>query len=232
MNQEIKAPEFEVLSFIPQNFFNKEVNEEFIKLTMKSVLPIGEWVKGVAEKNEPDYIYNKVPFEFTLASDKCKKNNKDNFINKLRTITYTSNNTEDDAINYIKNQIEVKANKKYSLENVHLCILSLIEKFDWVSDEYGSYTHDLIDYKRESFFNEIKKNYIDTNIFKNIFIIFPDMTSFWWVWDVASDKKISLRVTPQMMESEKYPYFIEKRLYTQFVEKGLLKDLFGIGKSK
>ena len=35
-----------------------------------------------------------------------------------------------------------------------------------------------------------------------------------------------------MMESEKYPYFIEKRLYTQFVEKGLLKDLFGIGKSK
>ena len=37
MNQEIKAPEFEVLSFLPKDFFNKKVNEEFNKLVMKSI---------------------------------------------------------------------------------------------------------------------------------------------------------------------------------------------------
>ena len=71
MNQEIKAPEFEILSFFPQNFFNKEVNEEFIKLVMSSIFSNGKWIKGEANKKEPDYIYNGIPFEFTLASDKC-----------------------------------------------------------------------------------------------------------------------------------------------------------------
>ena len=48
MNQEIKAPEYEVLTFLPQDFFNKNVNEEFIKLVMSSIFSEGEWVKGIA----------------------------------------------------------------------------------------------------------------------------------------------------------------------------------------
>ena len=36
MKQKIKAPEFEVLSFLPKDFFNKDINEEFTKLVMSS----------------------------------------------------------------------------------------------------------------------------------------------------------------------------------------------------
>ena len=42
---------------------------------MKSVLGNGIWQKGNPELKEPDYIFNNIPLEFTLASDKCNKNN-------------------------------------------------------------------------------------------------------------------------------------------------------------
>lgn len=223
-NNQSKAPSFEIISFIPKDFFNKENHEGFIHLTMKSVLGEGEWENGDPNKKEPDYIFNNVPFEFTLASDKCNNN----FINRLRTHSYTTNNSEDDALSYIEHQIKKKSKKEYSLPNVHLCILCLIEQFNWISDKYGSYTHHLIDYTREQFFNKIKIKYIDTKIFSNIFIIFPDMTANWWVWDVSSDKKVSLRVHPKMIESRKYPFYIEKRLYKQLVEAGILLNDFGL----
>lgn len=228
MNQEIKAPEFEVLSFLPKDFFNKKVNEEFIKLVMKSIFSDGEWLKGNENKQEPDYIYNGIPFEFTLASDKCSNKNKDNFIKRMKIGNYTSENVEKDAFYYIEEQIKDKKTKKYSLKNIHLCILCLLDRFDWVSDEYGSLTHFITDYQRECFFKYIKETYIDTKRFNNIFLIFPDIFANWWVWDVKSNKKAKLQVEPFMMEAMKYPYFIEKRLYTQFVENGIIKDLFGI----
>ena len=84
MSKEIKAPEFEVLSFFSKNFFNKAVNEEFIKLVMKCIFSNGEWIKGNANKQEPDYIHNNIPFEFTLATDKCNNKNKDNFIKRMK----------------------------------------------------------------------------------------------------------------------------------------------------
>lgn len=232
MSKEIKALEFEVLSFLPQDFFNKNVNEEFIKLVMSSIFSDGEWIKGDVNKKEPDYIYNGIPFEFTLASDKCNNKNKDNFIKRIKDGEYTSENVEKDAFYYIEEQIKDKITKEYSLENVHLCILCLLDRFNWVSDEYGSWTHFITDYQRELFFKYIKESYIDSKSFNNIFLIFPDIVANWWVWDVKSDKKVSLRVEPFMMESEKYPYFIEKRLYTQLVQAGLLNDLFRIVKSK
>ena len=230
MNQEIKAPEYEVLTFLPQDFFNKNVNEEFIKLVMSSIFSEGEWVKGIANNKEPDYLYNSIPFEFTLASDKCNNKNKDNFIKKMKDGEYTSENVEKDAFCYIEEQIKDKTTKEYSLENVHLCILCLLDRFNWVSDEYGSWTHFITDYQRELFFKYIKESYIDTKTFNNIFLIFPDIFANWWVWDVKSNTKAKLQVEPFMMEAMKYPYYIEKRLYTQLVQTGLLKDLFKIVK--
>lgn len=227
MDKEIKAPEFEFLSFLPQNFFNKNVNEKFIKLVMKSIFN-GEWKKGCEEKNEPDFICNGVPFEFTLASDKCNRKNKNNFIRRMKIGQYTSEDVEKDAFFYIEEQIKDKTTKKYSLKNVHLCVLCLLDRFDWISDEYGSYTHFLMDYQRENFFKHIKETYIETKKFSNIFLIFPDMTSYWWVWDVLSDKKVSLFVTPKMIESKNYPYWIEKNLYLNLVRDGLLKDVFSL----
>lgn len=232
MNQEIKAPEYEVLTFLPQDFFNKNVNEEFIKLVMSSIFSEGEWVKGIANNKEPDYLYNSIPFEFTLASDKCNNKNKDNFIKKMKDGEYASENVEKDAFYYIEEQIKDKTTKEYSLENVHLCILCLLDRFNWVSDEYGSWTHFITGYQRELFFKYIKESYIDTKTFNNIFLIFPDIFANWWVWDVKSNTKAKLQVEPFMMEAMKYPYFIKKQLYINLVRDGHLKDLFKIVNKK
>ena len=228
MNNKLIAPEFEVLTSMPKDFFNKNVNEKFIKLVMESIFTDGEWIKGNANNEEPDYFFNNIPFEFTLASDKCTNSNKNNFINKVRKGQYTSENVEKDAIYYINEQIKNKAEKKYSVENVHLCILCMLDRFDWISDMYGSCTHFLTGFSREQYFEKIKNNYIDSNRFRNIFILFPDTIANWWVWDIRSNKKVNLQVTPAMMESQKYPYFIDKRLYLKLVENKLLKNLFGI----
>lgn len=226
MSNEIKPPTFEVYSFLPDNFFNKNVNEEFILIVMKSIFGTDNWRNGNANKQEPDFMFNDAPFEFTLASDKCKNKKKDNFINKLREAKYKTDNSEDDAINYIEQQIEDKSKKKYSVPDVNLCVLCLIESFGWISDEYGSCMHFLTDIKRERFFASIKAKYIDANLFNDIFIIFPDMSAKWWVWSIKFNSKWGLPVSPQMIESEKYPYFIEKRLLQQLVDNNILSDKF------
>ena len=220
MENQIESSSIETLTFLPKDFFNKEVNEKFIKFVMESILQDGKWVKGDANKNEPDYLYNGIPLEFTLASDKCTRKKKENFITKIKTAHYSSENVEKDAIEYIEEQIKDKATKQYSLDNVHLCILCLLDRFDWISDIYGSCTHFLMDPKREEYFKEIKKKYIDTQKFSNIFIIFPDIFITWWVWDVKSNKRYPIPITDAMIESKKYPYIIEKNLYYKLVDKG------------
>lgn len=48
------------------------------------------------------------------------------------------------------------------------------------------------------------------------------------MWDILSNNKVSLQMTPYMIESKDYPYFIEKRLYEKLVNNGYLKDIFNI----
>lgn len=72
MENQIESSSIETLTFLPKDFFNKEVNEKFIKFVMESILQDGKWVKGDANKNEPDYLYNGIPLEFTLAYSKSK----------------------------------------------------------------------------------------------------------------------------------------------------------------
>lgn len=208
----LNAPSYEIYEFFPKDFFKKEVNEEFIKLVMEQVFPKGIWVKGNPNLFEPDYFLNKSPFEFTIASNKKKKGN---FIIQLKTGEYKSENVENDTFSYIEHQIKTKAEKKYSTKNVHLCILCLLDRLQWVSDTYGSYTHFITDVSREQFFNKIKNEYIDTGKFRNIFIIFPDIAASWWVWDVLSNHKIRLQLLDSQIQSKKYPFFVIKNIYDE-----------------
>lgn len=206
-NSSYEPPSYEIYQYIPRNFFNKNFNETFIKLIMEQCFQAGKWIKGNPNLFEPDYFYNGSPFEFTIASD---RNKKSNFIIRLKTANYHTDNVEKDAFGYIEHQIKVKASKKYCVKNVHLCILCLIDRFEWVSDKYGSCTHFITDVQREKFFNKIRNNYIKTNIFKNIFIIFPDITASWWVWDVSSDHKVKLQLLDFQLKSKKYPFVVLK----------------------
>lgn len=111
----LNAPSYEFYEFFPKDFFvskkreSEKGYEKFTKFVMEQLLPTGEWTRGDANKKEPDYFYNNIPFEFTLASD--KKNNK-NFIFRLKTGSYTSDNVEKDAFNYIEHQIKTKSKKR------------------------------------------------------------------------------------------------------------------------
>lgn len=221
----LNAPSYEVYEFFPKDFFDKKSDEnakeyeKFTKFIMEHLLPSGKWVRGDETKQEPDYFYNNIPFEFTLASD---KKGKSNFIFRLKTANYTTNNVEKDAFNYIEQQIEVKSKKEYLISNtktkVYLCVLCLLDRFEWVSDLYGSRTHFITDVPREEFFNKIKKEYLETKKFKGIYIIFPDISASWWVWDLNTENRAKIQLLPMFddLGNYPYPYIIEKELYEKF----------------
>ena len=212
----MKKPYIDVVFGMPKNFFNKEVNETFIKTIMENVLEKGEWVLGNPNNFEPDYFYNNNPFEFTIASDTKRKNN---FVQRFKTGKYTSEDAEKDLIEYILKRVEEKSKKEYSTTGVHLCILCLIESFLWVSDKYGSFTHCLSDIHRKKLFETLRKMYIETERFKNIFIIFPDLTATWWVWDVLTGKRASWSLDEMSITDVKYPFYIERSEYDKIKSK-------------
>lgn len=203
--------EIEACFYVPDHFYNKEVNESFIKFVMGQALSSKseDWMKGDPDKFEPDYFYRGSPFEFTLASDRKKKKN---MIQRFMSHEYTSNNLEADVMQYISASIQAKAPKTYSVDNVHLCVLCILEMFDWVSDEYGSVTQFLFDDVRHKFFEDLRNTYIDTGKFANIFLIFPDLPAKWWVWDIKSNIKKSVQLTDSMIREKKYPFVFPQAL--------------------
>ncbi len=200
----------DLIFYSPKDFRRKEINEPFIQNIMARVLREEDWVKGDPHLLEPDYFCKGTPFEFTIASDKKKKNN---FIEKLYSSQYTSDNVEDDVIGYLSVAIEKKAKKHYSMDNVHLCVLCLLDLTIWVEDQYGSITYDLISYRRTEFFKTINDQYISSGKFANVFLIFPDMDAKWWVWDVLSGHRASIPFSDEDILSGKYPYIITKERF-------------------
>lgn len=208
-------PYSEIYYYFPEKFFHKSVNEPFVRQIMSTVLQRENWVRGDADLLQPDYFCDGIPFEFTIASDKKKKNN---FIQKYRAGQYTSEDVQTDIFSFIEAALRSKAQKNYSVPNVHLCILCLIDGTPWVLDEYGSVTYYLFDGKREEFFSEIKCRYINSKIFNNIFLIFPDMSAKWWVWDVLTNNRSSVQLSPQHLISKKVPFIIEQNIYDEIIK--------------
>lgn len=203
-------PELEMVVYLPPNFMHKSVNEPFIQEIMELALGRKNWRQGKPDKFEPDYLCDGIPFEFTIASDRKKKKN---YIQRFRSATYETENVEDDIIQYIRESVQQKLSKQYSVANVHLCVLCLMDLTDWVLDEYGSITHHLTDHIREEFFLWIKQQCIETKRFNNVFVIFPDMFAKWWVWDVLTDCKTNIQLSTKEMLSGKYPFWINKDAY-------------------
>ena len=207
--------EQEIVGRIPNNFFNKEINEPFIRIIMEKTQKIGKWEKGNPNLREPDYFGDGKGYEFTIASAKKRKNN---FIQKLMNGTYSTEDMEAEMIQYIESRIVDKASKNYSTSEVNLCVLCLLEQFLWVSDVYGSTTYALFNHRRQIFFDRIKKEYIDTKIFENIYILFPDMTAKWWVFNVATGERIAYQLTYKQMKSGDYPFIIMKNVCEEIEE--------------
>ena len=114
---------------------------------------------------------------------------------------------------YITERIDDKASKKYSVENIHLCILCLLDLSKWVSDHYVSVSHALVDYSRQQFFAKTRSKFIDTKVFSNIFIIFPDLCAKWWIYDVLTEKRAFYELTDDEIKSGQIPYVMYKGIY-------------------
>lgn len=211
MQNNVTPPRTEVLAIIPHDFLDKKVNEKFVQKVMGRVLNCANCRAGNPDIFEPDYFFDDVPFEFTIASDRKRKNN---FIQKFfMKGTYSSDDVDQDAFKYIMSSIEEKMLKKYSVPNVHLCVLCLINLTGWVLDEYGSIAHSLIDWPRQEFFDKVKELCIVSGKFKNVFFIFPDVSASWWVWDLKSNRKACVQLSAKEMASNEYPFWITRDGY-------------------
>lgn len=200
----------DLVCVFPEKFLSKEVNEPFIQKIMGLALERKNWVQGDATKFEPDYFCDGVPFEFTIASDRKRKGN---FIQRFHGGQYTSDDVEKDVFQYINESVHRKMEKNYSVPNVHLCVLCLLDMTSWVLDKYGSITHALTDGPRKQFFAQLRNDCIDTHVFNNIFIIFPDMDAKWWVWDVLTGHRVSIRLSDADILSRNYPYIVDRETF-------------------
>ena len=207
--------------FYPENFFDKTVNEDFIQKTMQLALERDDWRVGNANLFEQDRFLGKNPFEFTIASDEKKKNT---FVQKMRLARYTSKDIENDMFEYITTALKKKAKKEYKDSNTYLCILCIQELTSWVLDEYfASWTFFAHDRRRE-YFDTIKADYIEPGIFKNIFIIFPDIFAKWWVWDVRTDNKVAICLSENDILSQKIPFALEEKIFNEIIKGSNSKD--------
>ncbi len=211
-----KQPSVEIISFLPDDFFNKRINEPFIRFIMEHILEESEWQPGNPDKGEPDYFCNGIPIEFTLVADTKKT---DSFVMRMKQGHFESHDVETEVFNYIAERIADKATKNYSVGNVHLCMLCMLDMFGWVAGEYGSVFHELLDYKRKEFFKYLKEYYIDTGKFSNVFILFPDMCAKWWMFDVKTDVKVSYQLSDDEIKYHKLPFILEKHAYEELMAK-------------
>ena len=127
-----------------------------------SICNVSQTISKNPDRFEPDCFFNGTPFEFTIASDSKKRHN---FIQQFFWGRYSSEDVEQDVFSYITERICDKASKKYSVDNVHLCILCLLDLS------------------------------IDAGVFSNVFIIFSDPCAKWWVYDVLTDNRSFYEIT-------------------------------------
>ena len=82
--------------------------------------------------------------------------------------------------------------------------------FAWVSDEYGSDFYEVTNEYRKRFFKIIKRYYINNKIFNNVFIIFPDMSAKWWVYDVLTGNRDYYQLSEQEIKNRELPFVLIK----------------------
>ena len=76
----------------------------------------------------------------------------------------------------------------------------------------------------EEFIKFIMKNvlpdgkWVKGNVFKGIYIIFPDIMASWWVWDLNTENKAKLTLLPPTsnLRDCPYPFIIARELYDKF----------------
>lgn len=207
-----------VIRYLPPDFTNKYIYEPFLREILGVVLENQNWRQGDPNRGEPDYFCKGIPIEFTLASDDKAKGN---FIQRLKRGVYQTSDLERDACEYIQRSIEKKLMKTYSVNNVHLAVLCLMDLTLWVMDKYGSVYQDSLIMQKEELFLWIKETCIDVKMFSNVFLVFPDIWANWWVWDMRTGKRSRIGFSLKDMLRGQIPFWMREDMYAKLAGEGI-----------
>ena len=206
-----------IFSYFPDDFFNKNVNEPFIVFLMSKYMKndIDDWKQGNPNEFIPDYVVNDHYYEFTLASNRCKNN----LIRKLQKVTYESKNVIKDAWQCIQESLDSKMKKNYSVDDVSVCILCLLDFNEDKITDNGSMSAELFNLFHRDIYDSLQSDYISKGNFKNIYIIFPFSNETWWVMDIVKSNISSIQLSEAEIKSGNYPFFSRNMNYYELFNK-------------
>lgn len=187
---------FELELSIPPHFFDstrkknnsESVSERIAKLFLTEICKVQNLRRGDANVFEPDYVSGKNGYEVTFAI-------KDSIIQQfkgIRPLDKSFRNSESEVIADIKESLENKKDKTYSVPT-SLVIITVDTIIPW----YAPFYMDLSDrfmqsywkqrnQRRNAFFNSIYKEYILSKKMENIFIINPTIKQEFALFDISA----------------------------------------------
>ena len=182
------------------DFFNKKFNESFAATVIKEALLFQTYRHG-NDLDEPDFIFDeKEWFEIALICDSKKKNN---LIQRIIKQNLKSDDVEEELLGMIRESVEKKSQKNYIDTHPNLCLICPLPIIDWISDEFDAVELIFSSKKRRTFDN-IYTNYVKKGIFKEVFLMVPDIAGTWWMIDLKN-KRIPFEGN---LQDKNYPYYI------------------------
>lgn len=190
------------------HFFEKNVNEQFASNVLQKVFSF-RTVRHGQDGTEADLIFDeKYAFEITLICDKKKHRN---LIQRLlrayqRIETFHSDDIEGEILSMIEDCVAKKANKQYTNNNINLCLIVPFPMVSWI-DGSMDVVEMLFVTPKSKVFRELQYKYLQTQKFKNIYILLPDVDKSWWIIDLKGKR----RQYKGNIADKNYPYFSETK---------------------
>ena len=192
-----------------EHFFEKRVNENFAATILQNVFGF-QTVRHGHDGTEADLIFDKKnAFEITLVCDRKKHNNLiQRFLGPFQGHqAFKSSDIEGEVLSMIECCIAKKANKRYSNNDVNLCLISPFPMVDWIYENMDK-LNILFVTPKTVIFRDLQDKYLRTNKFKNIYILLPDTDKSWWIIDLEEGRWQYKGTTL----NENHPYFESTRL--------------------
>lgn len=159
-------------------FFEKSFNEKFAASAIKSIFGYSACNHG-NDADVPDYLFDeKEWFEISLICDSRKRNN---LVQRILHKNFVSEDVENELLIMIHERIEDKSRKKYINLHPNLCLICPVPMLDWIAPP--SCLDALYTSERREFFDLLYSEYVETGIFKNVFILVPNVDSSWTLID-------------------------------------------------
>ena len=174
---------FEFSSQNFENFFSKRFNEDFCARVLKRVFNFSA-VRHGNDLNEPDLICDdRELFEVVLISDKKKHGN---LIQRMQSKSLHSEDIDTELLDMIEERIADKSKKNYINMRPNLCLISSIPVIDWLGP--NNVIDTLFVSERRLKFDCFYEKYVETKVFKNIFLLIPSLDADWWLMDLKNGR--------------------------------------------